>query len=56
MAFVIAGPARSNRSGLLLYTNACRDAQPFQGGILCLKTPPLRRGGRLSQTEPLFWL
>jgi hypothetical protein len=42
--FILAGPARSNRSGLLLYTNQGRDAQPFQGGTLCLKTPPLRRG------------
>ena len=42
--FILAGPARSNRSGLLLYTNQGRDAQSFQGGTLCLKTPPLRRG------------
>jgi len=46
--FVIqAGPARSNKTGILLYTNTGRANQPFPSGghILCLSTPPLRRGG-----------
>jgi len=37
--FILAGPARTNRSGILLYSDAGRDAQPFSGGTLCIKTP-----------------
>jgi hypothetical protein len=36
---ILAGPARTNRSGILLYSDAGRDAQPFSGGTLCIKTP-----------------
>jgi len=41
-----AGPARSNRLGVLLYTNAGPDNLPFPSGghILCIATP-VRRGG-----------
>ena len=41
---ILAGPARENRSGVLLYTSSGRANQPFQGGILCVNTAPLRRG------------
>lgn len=46
--FVVTGsPARANRLGVLLYTNAGRAAVPFVSGghILCIGFPPLRRGG-----------
>ena len=49
--FVIsAAPARSNRTGVLLYTNAGRGNLPFPSGghILCVATPPLRRGGPVN--------
>ena len=42
-----ASPARSKKTGILLYTSTGRANQPFPSGghILCLSTPPLRRGG-----------
>jgi hypothetical protein len=45
--FVIkAGPARDNRSGILLYNNAGTIAGlPFEGGTLCIETMGLRRAG-----------
>jgi hypothetical protein len=39
---ILAGPARSNRSGILLYTDQGAGAAPFSGGTLCL-APPVRR-------------
>jgi hypothetical protein len=39
---VFASDVRSQRPGILLYSTAGRDAQPFQGGTLCLAAP-LRR-------------
>ena len=44
---ISASPARSNKTGILLYTPSGRANQPFPAGghILCLATPPLRRGG-----------
>ena len=39
---ISAGPARSHKSGLLIYTDSGRSAVPFQGGTLCIRTP-LRR-------------
>ena len=47
---ISATGARANRSGLLLYTNsgAANPALPFQGGLLCLNTAPLRRGPAVS--------
>ena len=44
---VQASPARSKKTGILLYTSTGRANQPFPSGnhILCLATPPLRRGG-----------
>jgi hypothetical protein len=45
--FVIkAGPARDNRSGILLYNNAGVVAGlPFEGGTLCVNAMGLRRAG-----------
>jgi hypothetical protein len=46
--FVIkAGPARDNRSGILLYNNAGLTAPglPFEGGTLCVNAMGLRRAG-----------
>jgi hypothetical protein len=46
--FVIkAGPARDNRSGILLYNTAGRPAPglPFEGGTLCVNAMGLRRAG-----------
>jgi hypothetical protein len=45
--FVIsAGPARSCKSGILLYNDAgTTSGVPFQGGMLCLPTMNLRRAG-----------
>ena len=44
---VVASPARSNRTGILLYTSAGRAnlAFPAGGHILCIAPSPLRRGG-----------
>ena len=56
-----AGPARGNKSGLLLYTEAGRAASPFSGGTLCVATP-LRRslavssGGTNGQCDGTFSL
>jgi hypothetical protein len=41
--FITAGPARSNRTGLMIYTNSGRNNAAFQGGTLCVGTTPLRR-------------
>jgi hypothetical protein len=45
--FVVkAGPARDNRSGILLYNNAGTVAGlPFEGGTLCVNPMGLRRAG-----------
>ena len=40
---VIAAPAQSGKSGVILYSGAGRTSLPFAGGTLCVK-PPLRRG------------
>jgi hypothetical protein len=38
--FVLSGTnVRNNKAGLLIYTNAGRDAAPFQGGFLCVAQP-----------------
>jgi len=43
---VSAGPARSDKSGILLYNNAGTTAGvPFQGGTLCIPPMGLRRAG-----------
>ena len=44
---VSAQPARSTRTGVLLYTNNGRANLPFPSGghILCISASPLRRGG-----------
>ena len=43
---VSAGPARSDKSGILLYNNAGTTAGvPFQGGTLCVPAMGLRRAG-----------
>jgi hypothetical protein len=41
--FITAGPARSNKTGLLIYTSSGRNNAAFQGGTLCIGTSPLRR-------------
>ena len=46
--FIFAGPARQNRTGLLLYTDSGANNAPFEGGILCVNTAPLRRGPATS--------
>jgi hypothetical protein len=57
-----AAPARGNRVGLVLYTNGGRGIAPFQGGILCIDTSPLRRsvqvnsGGTNNQCDGQFAL
>jgi len=45
--FIIAGPARSNKSGILLYTDQGAGAAPFNGGTLCIKTP-LKRSAAVN--------
>jgi hypothetical protein len=47
---ISAAPARSNRTGILLYTSSGRAnlAFPAGGHILCIATSPLRRGGPTS--------
>jgi hypothetical protein len=42
---VKASPARSNRSGLLLYNTASGPGLPFEGGTLCVAPMGLRRAG-----------
>jgi hypothetical protein len=37
--FIFAGPAGTNKSGLLMYGNTGRNNAPFHGGTLCLNTP-----------------
>jgi hypothetical protein len=46
---ILAAPARSERLGVLLYSNAGRAVLPFPSGghILCMQTP-IRRGGPAS--------
>ena len=39
---ISAGPARQNKSGLLIYSNQGPDSAAFQGGTLCVR-PPVRR-------------
>ena len=47
---ISAAPARSNRTGILLYTSSGRANLPFPAGghILCIASSPLRRGGPTS--------
>jgi hypothetical protein len=43
---IAAGPARDNRSGILLYNNAgVVPGLPFEGGTLCVNPMGLRRAG-----------
>jgi hypothetical protein len=44
---ITAGPARDNRSGILLYNNAANSVPglPFEGGTLCVSAMGLRRAG-----------
>jgi hypothetical protein len=42
---ISAAPARSNRSGILLYNTVSGPALPFQGGTLCIDPMGLRRAG-----------
>jgi hypothetical protein len=42
---VQAGPARNNRSGILMYNTNLGPAVPFQGGTLCIDAMGLRRAG-----------
>jgi hypothetical protein len=42
---ISALPARSCKSGVLLYNTAARPAISFQGGMLCIETMGLRRAG-----------
>jgi hypothetical protein len=45
---VSAGPARANKAGLLIYTDAGAAALPFQGGLLCISPAPLKRSSPVS--------
>ena len=49
---IFASPARLNRSGLIIYTNAGPAAIPFQGGTLCLQPAPLRRTSTVISQGP----
>jgi V8-like Glu-specific endopeptidase len=42
-----AGPARQNKTGILLYTDSGPNNGPFNGGTLCVNTP-FRRGPAIS--------
>jgi hypothetical protein len=44
---ILAGPARSNKSGLLLYTDQGAGASAFNGGTLCIKAP-LKRSAAVT--------
>jgi hypothetical protein len=44
---VLAGPARSNKSGILLYTDQGAGVAPFNGGTLCIKAP-LKRSAAVT--------
>ena len=46
--FILGGPARSNKSGILLYTDQGANAAPFNGGTLCIQTPLKRSSGASS--------
>jgi hypothetical protein len=40
--YLIAGPARQNKAGLVIYGNTGPNSAPFQGGTLCVNTPVRR--------------
>ena len=45
---ILGGPTRSNKSGLLLYTDQGAGAAPFNGGTLCIQTPLKRSAAATS--------
>jgi len=57
--YISAGPARGNRTGLVLYTTNGQNNAPFEGGTLCVATPlkrstPINSGGTNGACDGVF--